>query len=341
MSCQIHMDSTDFPQFPSPLVMLIKFPRLEVLSSRYRRKQTSLTIDTHTLKDLLRNGDILPHSLHLRRWDIFHPYMTKEDITGFQNILDAITIVGAETHQPSASRDRKSPRVSLDIRLCPGSAVSSSDLPPVLSSISPHTNRPLHSGGGMHWASSASPSVPGFYTGAATLATSQPLVTTPTPSAMQSTPSTPSQPCGNIVWILEKCRVCNEPQERCWQCAGHCTKCHTARVPPYINHQMALERERTRKISAASSEQGPATNMSTQGQIKAARRPRTPPGSISLSQMADPLQEVRSAYYSTHGVVSSPLSALSGLLPTEGSDLSGSHSASLPLMRPPEFIFFD
>ncbi|KAF9936933.1 hypothetical protein BGZ65_001937 [Modicella reniformis] len=89
---EIYMDGTDYPQFPSPLVMLIKFPNLEILSSRYRRKQTSLTTDAHTLKDMLRNGDIAPHSLRLRRWDIFHPYMTKEDVTGFKNTLNSIAI---------------------------------------------------------------------------------------------------------------------------------------------------------------------------------------------------------------------------------------------------------
>ncbi|KAF9132365.1 hypothetical protein BGW39_000304 [Mortierella sp. 14UC] len=134
---EIYMDSTDSQHFPSPLVMLIKFPNLHTLSSRYRRNQTSLTTDTHTLKDLLRNGDILPQSLKLRRWDVFHPYMAEEDVVGFKGILDAISVVGKEavaeqkdsngvavaTDGPGSGVGAGSlvqQGVLLDIKMCPG-----------------------------------------------------------------------------------------------------------------------------------------------------------------------------------------------------------------------------
>ncbi|ORZ28173.1 hypothetical protein BCR41DRAFT_280433, partial [Lobosporangium transversale] len=180
------MDATDSPQFPSPLVMLVKFPHLEILSARYRRKQTSLATDTHTLKDMLRNGDFMPHSLKLRRWNVFHPYMTKEDVTGFKQILDAIAIVSTQardedsTNNDSALTEQTSGRISgvqLDIES--------------------------------------------------------------------------SQSCSNIVWELERCRMCDAPQDRCWHCVWKCVTCGEERAPPYINHQTALERQRRRQVSVA------------------------------------------------------------------------------------------
>ncbi|KAF9986308.1 hypothetical protein BGZ75_001983 [Mortierella antarctica] len=147
---EIYMDSTDTHHFPEPLVMLIKFPCLEVISSRYRRKHTSLITDTRTIKDWLRNSVILPHSLRLRRWDIFHPYMVKEDVAGFKSILDAITIAGKEAaDHPEAS----SSGVVLDIRICPGPEDVSQD------NTAPKPQAGTHAGGGLHWApASAQPS---------------------------------------------------------------------------------------------------------------------------------------------------------------------------------------
>ncbi|OAQ27904.1 hypothetical protein K457DRAFT_50726, partial [Linnemannia elongata AG-77] len=191
---EIYMDSTDSQHFPSPLVMLIKFPNLHTLSSRYRRNQTSLTTDTHTLKDLLRNGDILPHSLKLRKWDIFHPYMTKEDVVGFKSILDAISTVGG---------------VVLDIKMCPG---------PII------------------YEPTSTPPPPPTTTTTTTTTT----ITTPPPQDPPTSPQTtqPTQPaCTNIVWTLEKCRVCDASQDRCYRCVGQCRSCGAVRAPPFINHQ--------------------------------------------------------------------------------------------------------
>ncbi|KAF9197617.1 hypothetical protein BGZ49_001860 [Haplosporangium sp. Z 27] len=288
---EIYMDSTDSPQFPSPLVMLIKFPHLQVLSSRYRRKQTSLTTDAHTLKDMLRNGDILPHSLELRRWDIFNPYMTKEDVTGFKQILDAISIVGGEmssdqennkdrdgeTRQQKASNlesnlsklsSRESSGVLLDIRMCPGPLPVSSDIDGTGETVAQST--PL-SAGGMHWATNSSVHTP------------------PTPAVPATVLPGPSLPCGNIVWVLEKCRT-------------------------------ALERQRTRQTSGGVGSSATATSTSSQ---TIPRRPLTPPGSISLSQMRDLSRGVNSAYIT-------PQSATQAAV-----------SSQPVLTRPPEFSLFD
>ncbi|KAF9966336.1 hypothetical protein BGZ70_002615 [Mortierella alpina] len=141
---EIYMDSTDTHHFPEPLVMLIKFPCLEVISSRYRRKHTSLVTDTRTIKDWLRTGVILPQSLRLRRWDIFHPYMVKEDVTGFKSILDTITIAGRDAADPSAGSSSEG--VVLDIRICPGPEDASQH------NTVPQPQAGTHAGGGLHWA---------------------------------------------------------------------------------------------------------------------------------------------------------------------------------------------
>ncbi|KAK3824295.1 MAG: hypothetical protein J3R72DRAFT_479503 [Linnemannia gamsii] len=372
---EINMDSTDSQHFPSPLVMLIKFPNLQTLSSRYRRNQTSLTTDTHTLKDLLRNGDILPHSLKLRKWDVFHPYMAKEDVIGFKAILDAISVVGGEaierrdsdgvvvatggTGSGAGDRSRTSGQqgVMLDVKLCPG---------PIVYEPTAGTNQGVYAGGGMHWATSNNQHP-------------QPQTTTPTvagpitplPSAQATpadglsapttSPASPPPPhCTNIVWTLEKCRVCDASQDRCYRCVGQCRACGAIRAPPSINHQTLLERERARQTSGRAASviatptssgtgfgtgvvgqgAGILTNAAVGGSLMSngIARPRTPPGSISLSQMTNAAsQPLVSAYYGS-------TSSVASVAPLLMSSLSGLTSpppvvASVALV--PEFSLFD
>ncbi|KAF9971436.1 hypothetical protein BGZ73_005626 [Actinomortierella ambigua] len=138
---EIYMDSIDMSDYPTPLVMMFKFPNLRVLSSRHCRKQTSLATDVNILKDMLRHGHVAPHSLKLERWDIWHPYMAEDDVVGFQRALDAVCRVGhrakgSDGHRndqdednsghsrvSSSSKDirqRRRKGVQLDIALCPG-----------------------------------------------------------------------------------------------------------------------------------------------------------------------------------------------------------------------------
>ncbi|KAK5808612.1 hypothetical protein F5H01DRAFT_382928 [Linnemannia elongata] len=360
---EIYMDSTDSQHFPSPLVMLIKFPNLHTLSSRYRRNQTSLTTDTHTLKDLLRNGDILPHSLKLRKWDIFHPYMTKEDVVGFKSILDAISTVGG-----SAEAERRDPNgtsaegsggevlggVVLDIKMCPGPIIYEP-------SLDASMNQAVYTGNGMHWATpnsqtpaSTPPPPPPTATTTITTTTTPPPQDPPTsPQATQ-----PTQPaCTNIVWTLEKCRVCDASQDRCYRCVGQCRSCGAVRAPPFINHQTLLERERARQTSgrstsstasSSSAEAGLGSEQAAGGSVvvNGARRPRTPPGSISLSQMANPgSQPIMSAYYPLLSSSTTASAATASIL-APSLLLSGLTSppplvAPVALTLPPEFSLFD
>ncbi|KAF9400446.1 hypothetical protein BGX21_004282 [Mortierella sp. AD011] len=301
-SNSIYMDSTDSPHFPSPLVMLIKFPHLQVLSSRYRRQQTSLITDMLTLKDMLRNGDILPHSLELRRWDLFNPYMIKGDVAGFKQILDAIAIVGSGMLDQEKHRDRNEETahqsipnskmtnnhgkslagepsgVQLDIRLCsypqPISDTTSSIAGVDVDAVqAPAT---VHSGGGIHWAPSP--------------------VHTPSISLPVSPPTAPPGPpelCSNIA---------------------------------------TLERQRSRQSTSVVSASG-ETLVSMQTPAVFDGRPSTPPGSISLSQMRNSYQGIRSAYVSSHSA-SSPL-------PNAASAIHAPRPAPAALVRPPEFSLFD
>ncbi|KAG0211031.1 hypothetical protein BGX28_008601 [Mortierella sp. GBA30] len=339
---EINMDATDSLQFPSPLVMLIKFPFLEVLSSRYRRNQTSLNTDTHTLKDMLRNGDIVPHSLRLRRWDIFHPYMTKEDVAGFKSILDAIAVIGADMADIDRDKDRTSSTISqrmsnssvgviLDIRLCPG--------PEEGYTISKATqgNEGTHVGAGMHWATIAGNGAPAAQTGAGSPVSSIHATTSTSTSVPTSTLSSEPKPiCSNIVWVLEKCRVCDAHQDRCYRCVGHCKACGAIRAPPYINHQTALERKRAARQNLGIISSPAAVMATTQApSIVPSGRPRTPPGSISLTRMSNLTQGIASAY----------LGSAQSSIQFSQMSLAQTHApvAAVPatLALPPEFSLFD
>ncbi|KAG0049501.1 hypothetical protein BGZ83_005721 [Gryganskiella cystojenkinii] len=314
---EIFMDSTDSRHFPSPLVMLIKFPHLQVLSSRYRRAQTSLNTDTHTLKDMLRNGEVRPHSLELRRWDIFHPYMTVEDVVGFKTILDAISKVGQEPDSPG---------VVLDIKTCPGPIEGSAEAAAAVVAAGSQGNTNHHTAA-MHWATPTQ-QTPISVTPPAIQATGS-----TSDSTLPQSPTSPKIPkCENVVWNLERCRICLSPQDRCYKCVKICYACKAVRAPPYINHQTQLERERTGRMgpTTASTAAGPAT-------AGAFGRPLTPPGSISLSQLSNPGSAMPSAYLSLREA------SLANLTTTVATSSSVPPVAPLPvaLPVPPEFSFFD
>jgi len=332
--------------------MLIKFPHLEVLSSRYRRKQTGLTTDIHTLKGMLRDGDIAPHSLRLRRWDIFHPYMTWEDVTGFKNILNAITTIGTELseenpdHNLTLQENRSGRRalsriltgVQLDIHPCPGpmiGSLASTVAPGAVESSSTPSSNGVSFGGGMHWAG-----VTGQSTSGSQAQVSIPPLNHTSVASSASPPDQISQvgvaqPCGNIVWALEKCRRCDTPQEQCWRCVSSCKNCNAYRAPPFVNHQLDLQRERS-KYTAGNLK--PTTSVEPGQDPHVTGRPRTPPGSISLSQMTNPWKGIQSAY------LNQPLTGTSYLQPLAHLSIETSvvnAPQPIALDRPPEFSFFD
>ncbi|KAG0039892.1 hypothetical protein BGZ82_006297 [Podila clonocystis] len=312
---EVYMDGTDSMHFPSPLVMIIKFPQLQVLSSRYRRNQTSIVRETDLLKDMLRNGSIAEQGLQLRRWDIFHPYMSNDEgVLAFKHILDLISAVGKG--------------VALDIKRCPGPEDG------------PKTKV---GGGGSHWATNAAQ----YSTGVQPQA-----VTSPVPANNDTNPETTAtippltKICTNIVWTLEKCRVCEMPQDRCWQCVPICKRCRAIRAPPHINHQTTLERERQRTARSSSSVTSPTAQQQKSSEILSPRpqhlnisttvpRSLTPPGSISLSHMSNPALAIPSAY--TH---LPPTPDPSPVLAWQSS--SGAQQTLQPsLALPPEFSYFD
>lgn len=311
------MDGTDSMHFPSPLVMIIKFPHLHILSSRYRRNQTSIVRETDLLKDMLRNGSIAEHGLQLRRWDIFHPYMTQDEgVVAFKHILDLISNVGKG--------------VALDIKRCPGPEDGAT-----VSKIG---------GGGSHWATNPAQHLAGVQPQAVTPPPAPANNDTSNPETTATLPPALTKICANIVWSLEKCRVCEAPQDRCWQCVSICKRCRAIRAPPHINHQTALERERQKTAKSSSSNTPPVAQQQKPSEILSPRpqhwnatvpRSLTPPGSISLSQMSNPALAITSAYAHLPSTPD-PSPALAW------QSLSSQQAPPQPtLTLPPEFSYFD
>jgi hypothetical protein len=191
---------------------------------------------------------------------------------------------------------------------------------------------------GLHWATPTS----SLLTPTAT-PSPPPLLTTNTESstldAAIGTQSPPPQgpKCDNIVWKLEKCRICLAPQDRCWKCVKLCHACGAVRAPPHINHQTALERERASRLFNG---RGHTTTVTATAQgsvaVSTPGRPITPPGSISLSQLSNPALTLPSAYLSLRGA---GLTSLTSAMVAATSPSMTHMPVALPV--PPEFSFFD
>ncbi|ORE19250.1 hypothetical protein BCV71DRAFT_263157 [Rhizopus microsporus] len=74
---EVVMDDCDDPDL-SPLIMLIKFPNLRVLSARNRKDTTNIEVDIKLLQEMLKFGHIKPKSLPIERtWNrlSIHPHV--------------------------------------------------------------------------------------------------------------------------------------------------------------------------------------------------------------------------------------------------------------------------
>ncbi|ORZ11427.1 hypothetical protein BCR42DRAFT_99792 [Absidia repens] len=99
---QISMNGTDDSMI-SPIVMMVKFPRMLRLSAKQRRFNTNLETDTKILQELIKRGSLQPGSLALRHLDIYHYYMDYEPhLDAYQRTLDRLCV----------------DKVELDIRRC-------------------------------------------------------------------------------------------------------------------------------------------------------------------------------------------------------------------------------
>ncbi|KAI8328794.1 hypothetical protein BC941DRAFT_406361 [Chlamydoabsidia padenii] len=100
---KVVMDGTDDSMI-SPIVMLVKFPRLRILSAKHRRFNTNLETDTKILQELIKQGKITNGTLSLEQLMLYHYYMDNEPhLDAFQRTLDRLT---------------NSQEVQLDIRRC-------------------------------------------------------------------------------------------------------------------------------------------------------------------------------------------------------------------------------
>lgn len=97
------MDDCDDPDL-SPLIMLIKFPNLRILSAINRKETLNLEVDIKLLQEMLRFEQIKPKSLPIEKVNIYHYYMD------YETHLDV--------YQRTWNRISMHSNVALDIKIC-------------------------------------------------------------------------------------------------------------------------------------------------------------------------------------------------------------------------------
>lgn len=103
------MDGTDDSMI-SPLVMLVKFPRLRILSAKHRRFNTNLQADTKLLRDFLMRNRL--KGITLERYSFYHHYMdTEPHMEEFHSMLESLC-------ETSGCHDDERRQVQLDIKRC-------------------------------------------------------------------------------------------------------------------------------------------------------------------------------------------------------------------------------
>ncbi|KAI8076349.1 uncharacterized protein BX664DRAFT_389676 [Halteromyces radiatus] len=100
---EVVMDGTDDSMI-SPIVMMVKFPRMQKLSAKHRRFNTNLEADTKILQELMKRGSLEENSLALEQLDIYHYYMDQEP--------------HLDVYQKTLNRLSQHGKVSLDVRRC-------------------------------------------------------------------------------------------------------------------------------------------------------------------------------------------------------------------------------
>lgn len=97
------MDGCDDAHF-SPIIMLIKFPNLRVLSASNRPENTNLEVDIKVLQEMLREEKLKLGELHIEKLNIYNHQMDYE--------------THLVTYQRLWNRLSKGSKVELDIRHC-------------------------------------------------------------------------------------------------------------------------------------------------------------------------------------------------------------------------------
>ncbi|KAI8980940.1 hypothetical protein BDB01DRAFT_724378 [Pilobolus umbonatus] len=86
------MDNVDDPDL-SPIIMIIKFPNIQVLSAKNRKENTNLEVDIKLLQEMLKHGGVKPKSLPIRSINVYHHYMDYEPyISTYQDTWNRLSI---------------------------------------------------------------------------------------------------------------------------------------------------------------------------------------------------------------------------------------------------------
>lgn len=200
------MDGNDDAMI-SPIIMLVKFPRLRHLSTRHRRFNTSLEVDSKMIQELLKNGTLQPHSLALESVNVYHHYMSTEP--------------HLDTFQRTLNRLSRNKHVQLDIREC--------DRTPLHQRATTATTT-----------TTTNTSIPSTTTSNTFDYNSIiGLEQQPHISALVDTfQSMNMKSCSRIIAKDACCWSCGYSFDRCWQCVPVCGGCRKKRLPPLANANM-------------------------------------------------------------------------------------------------------
>ncbi|CEP15587.1 hypothetical protein [Parasitella parasitica] len=201
------MDDNDDADL-SPIIMLIKFPRLRKLSARNRKENTNLEVDTKLLQEMLKFGSLKSNSLPIEKLNIYHYYMDFEPhLLAYQKTWNKLSI---------------HPHVELDIRHCgylPDDQ-KETELEQELSLLEQRIQR---------------------------LQTQQEGQRRATQEQQPDDPRFKSRidRCQRILCVDAQCWSCGYHFEHCWKCVPVCQGCKGKRIPPMANdNQIRLKYRR-------------------------------------------------------------------------------------------------
>ncbi|KAI7878781.1 hypothetical protein K492DRAFT_208776 [Lichtheimia hyalospora FSU 10163] len=201
---EVIMDGNDDAMI-SPIIMLVKFPQLRHLSTRHRRFNTNLEVDSKMIQELLKNGTLKPHSLALESVNVYHHYMSTEP--------------HLDTFQRTLNRLSRNQYVQLDIREC--------DRTPLQQRATATTNS-------NHSTTTTTTSNNTIDYNSIIGLEQQPHIS----ALVDSFQSINMKSCSRIIAKDACCWACGYNFDRCWQCVPVCGGCRKKRFPPLANANM-------------------------------------------------------------------------------------------------------
>jgi predicted Zn-ribbon and HTH transcriptional regulator len=204
------MDDSDDADL-SPIIMLIKFPRLRTLSAKHRKENTNIEVDLKLLQEMLKFGSIKPGSLPIEKLNIYHYYMD------FEPYLSA--------YQKTWNKISMHPHVELDIRICGylPEDQKENELERELSLLEQRIQRlQMNLDGNRRFA-----------------------------DQLTHGSNTTVNRCQRILCTTAKCWSCGYRFNHCWKCVPVCEGCGIKRIPPMANdNQIRLKTRRQNQLKS-------------------------------------------------------------------------------------------